>query len=231
MYLLFDFELLRFDDPPFDVVESQLELNELTSAKASATVGSTTHLKFLHTLHINHNTNVSVLGSPSFFQYSGDLTCPKNVSFKSLVDDIKETHISQVGLLQPPLDDTSRWLRICSDEFATDDWRADDLRCVYNLLDTRYTQRNVHGGDTGEMEGLQGHLCTWLTNGLSTHGSDSRTWKTMGTLVYVVGVTQKQGLTRLDLRADIFCPTYVQEGKELVFCDFRLVVDDGLFRR
>lgn len=67
MYLLFDFELLRFDDSPFDVVESQFELNEMTSAKASGTVDSTTHLKFLHTLHINHNTNVSVLWSPSFF--------------------------------------------------------------------------------------------------------------------------------------------------------------------
>lgn len=67
MYLLFDFELLRFDDSPFDVVESQLELNELTSVKARTTVGSTTHLKFLHTLHINHDTDVSVLGSPSFF--------------------------------------------------------------------------------------------------------------------------------------------------------------------
>lgn len=136
-----------------------------------------------------------------------------------------------MGLFQPPFNDTSRWLRICSDEFATNDWRADDLRCIYNLLDTRYTQRDVHGGNTGEMESLQGHLRSWLTNGLGTHGADSRTWKTMCTLVYVVGAMQRQGLTRLDLCADVFRPTDVQERKELVFCDFRLVVDYGLFRR
>lgn len=136
-----------------------------------------------------------------------------------------------MGLLQPPLDDASRWLRIRSDEFAADDWRTDDLRCVDDLLDTRYTQRDVHGGDTGEMESLQGHLCSWLTNGLGTHGADSRTWKTMCTLVCVVGAMKTQGLTGLDLCADVFRPTDVQERKELVFCDFRLVVDYGLFRR
>lgn len=40
----------------------------------------------------------------------------------------------------------------------------------------------------------------------------------------------KKRRTRLDLCADVFCPTDVQERKKLIFCDLRFVVNNCLFR-
>ena len=46
------------------------------------------------------------------------------------------------------------------------------LRVVDNFIDTRYTLRDVHTGNTCEVESLQGHLGGRLTNTLGSNGTD-----------------------------------------------------------
>ena len=85
------------------------------------------------------------------------------------------TYITKMRLLQTSFDDTSGSLAITSDKFTTDDRSADNLGGVDNLLDTGYTESDVHGSDTSKMESLLGHLGTWFTNRLGSDSTNGRT--------------------------------------------------------
>ena len=54
------------------------------------------------------------------------------------------------------------------------DRSADVLRAVDDLFDARDTERDVHTGNPGEMEGLQRHLCARLADGLSPESAHLR---------------------------------------------------------
>ncbi len=55
-----------------------------------------------------------------------------------------------------------------------DDGGGDVLSSVDDLLDTWHTQGHVHAGYTSKVEGLEGHLGSWLTNTLCSKGAHSR---------------------------------------------------------
>lgn len=135
------------------------------------------------------------------------------------------THISQQGLLQTALHNTCRSLVIAGDQLATDDRRADGFRSVDNLLDTRDAQSDIHGCDTGEMESLQGHLRSRLTDGLGPYcpyGRPCTDVRTRRDEPYILR-------TWLDLGLDIFLPADVQERFQLSVRDLQLVINDRLF--
>lgn len=92
-----------------------------------------------------------------------------NVS-PGLFDD--RSDITQKSLLNTTFDDTRGRFAFGNLKLASDNRGTDDFGGVDDLLDTRYTQRDVHGGDTGEMESLQGHLRTGFSDGLSADSSD-----------------------------------------------------------
>lgn len=92
------------------------------------------------------------------------------------------THVSEEGLFDTTFDDTRRLLRVVADELGRDDGGRDGLGGVDDLLDTRHTERDVHRGDTGEMESLEGHLRTGLTDRLGTDSADSRTFRQIATV-------------------------------------------------
>jgi hypothetical protein len=52
------------------------------------------------------------------------------------------------------------------------DGRCNILRVVDDLIHTRDTLCDVHTGNTGKMECLEGHLSGWLTDTLSSNGTD-----------------------------------------------------------
>lgn len=82
------------------------------------------------------------------------------------------SNISQKSLLDPTFDDTRRRLAFGNLKLARNNRGTDDFGGIDDFLDTRYTQRDVHGGDTCEMESLQGHLCTGFSDGLGADSSD-----------------------------------------------------------
>ena len=53
-----------------------------------------------------------------------------------------------------------------------DDGRADLLRGVDDFFDARHSEGDVHGGDAGEVKGLQGHLSSGLTDALCAKSPD-----------------------------------------------------------
>lgn len=73
------------------------------------------------------------------------------------------------------------------------------LRVVDNFIDTRYTLRDVHTGNTGKVESLQGHLSGRLTNTLGSNGTN--------------------GLARLHNALVHFLDVYLEEVVELVVSD------------
>jgi hypothetical protein len=89
----------------------------------------------------------------------------------------KNTHVSEESLFDATFDDTRCLLRVVADELGRNDRSRDGLGGVDNLLDTRHTERDVHRGDTGEMESLERHLRTGLTDRLRTDSADSRTFR------------------------------------------------------
>ena len=91
-------------------------------------------------------------------------------------------------------------------EFSSDDWRADDFRSVDDLLDTRHTKSDVHGGDTGKVESLQGHLRTGLTNRLGADSANSR--------------------SGLDLRSQVPHSADLEESMDLIRRDFVGIVQN-----
>jgi len=86
----------------------------------------------------------------------------------------EETNIFQISLLNSTLDNPCSSLVVFCYQRASDDRRANDLRSVDDFLDTRDSESDVHGGDTGEMESLQGHLGSWFTNRLGADGAHRR---------------------------------------------------------
>lgn len=107
------------------------------------------------------------------------------------------SNISQQRLLNTTFDDTSGRLTLRVRELTGDDRSTDDLGSVDDLLDTRYTQRYVHGGNTGEMESLQSHLGTGFSDRLRTDSTDGGSW--------------------LDESSEIFVVTDVKETSQLSF--------------
>ena len=75
-------------------------------------------------------------------------------------------------LFETALDDTGGRFTIASDQLTADNGRTDGLCGIDNFFDTRYTEGNVHGRDTGEVERLQRHLCSGLTDRLCANGTD-----------------------------------------------------------
>lgn len=54
--------------------------------------------------------------------------------------------------------------------------RLGPLGDVDDFLETRHTQGHVLGGDTGEVEGVEGHLGGWFTEALGCKGANHLTW-------------------------------------------------------
>ena len=65
---------------------------------------------------------------------------------------------------QSTFDNASGGFAVRGDKLAADNRRTDCFRGVDNFLDTRHTEGDVHGRDTGEVESLERHLRTRLTN-------------------------------------------------------------------
>ena len=81
-------------------------------------------------------------------------------------------YITEVCLFQTTFDNASRGLAITCNQFTADDGCADKFGGVYDFLDTRHSQSDVHGCDTSEVKSLQSHLCPWLTDRLRADGAD-----------------------------------------------------------
>lgn len=135
------------------------------------------------------------------------------------------THVSEVRLLDTSLDDSSSSFVGTVDEFSGDDGGRDGLGGVDNLLDTRDSEGNVHGSDSGEMESLERHLRTRFSDRLSTNRSDRSSYNHRAS---VRGWrVDEEGHTRLDLGSDVLRPAELEESANLRLGDLGLVVDDG----
>ena len=136
------------------------------------------------------------------------------------------THVAEVGLLDPALDDTSGSLVVVDSQCRRDDGCRDRLCCVNNLSDTRDSERDVHRSDSGEMEGLERHLGSWLSDGLSANGSDGSSCEQL--VSHMLREEKMERRTWLDLGPNVLRPAKLQEGANLRLGDLGLVVDDSL---
>ncbi len=60
-----------------------------------------------------------------------------------------------------------------SRQVNSNDGSCNILSVVDDLIDTRNTLGDVHTRNTGEVESLEGHLGSWLTDALGCNGTDS----------------------------------------------------------
>lgn len=81
-----------------------------------------------------------------------------------------------MSLLKTTLNNSRTLLALASNEFAADNWGADSLRSIYDLLDSWYTQSDIHRCYTRKMECLQGHLRARFTNRLGPDSTNGGTY-------------------------------------------------------
>lgn len=112
-----DLEFPVTDDSPLDLVESEFELQEGGwSAKSLAAneEEKRTNSELVNRVHVDVDSDVGVHSSPSLLDDLGDLSKSRKEETKldqkcstRTREESDATHVLQVGLLEPSLDDSS----------------------------------------------------------------------------------------------------------------------------
>jgi hypothetical protein len=176
-------ELGSSDDRFTDTLERDLELQATISVDIQGQEGRETDLETMDSAHVDVDRNVKSSTRVRSRDNGSDL-------FRSLVSALSpyvksSTHVSKVRLLDTSLDNTRSSLVCADDQFGGDDGRRDGLGGVDDLLDTRDSKGDVHRGDSGEMERLERHLSTRLSNRLSTNGSDGSSYTHSASVMHI----------------------------------------------
>jgi len=102
----------------------------------------------------------------------------RRVNFFNVLSDI-----SKFSFLDTAFHDTCGDLTTFILESSPNNRCRDFLRSIDDFFNARYTQSDIHGGDTSEMESFQGHLSGGLSDRLCGYSTTGFTGLNLGALI------------------------------------------------